>query len=265
VPKAGGSWLAHPLTRGHDLDDPATTILRRRIIREKGFLQRVYREWYARIRAALPEGPGVVLELGSGGGFFREIVPDALTSDVLPLPGLGVVLAGERLPFRTGALKAIVMTNVFHHLPDARAFLREAERALRAGGRIVMIEPWNSPFGSLVYRILHHEPFEPGAVQWELPEGGPLSGANGALPWIVFERDKARFALEFPAWRAAAIAPLMPLAYLLSGGVSLRLGVPAAAYALVRGLESLLPQRACAMFAVIVLERLSHQPHAEVR
>src|SRR5690242_11509894 len=66
--------LAHPLTRGIDLDDPKTTTLRREIIRSKPFLRRIYNEWYRWIADQIPTGAGGVLELGSGAGFFDELV-----------------------------------------------------------------------------------------------------------------------------------------------------------------------------------------------
>lgn len=72
--------LAHPLTRGLDLDDPETTVLRRRIILEKHFLHALYREWYAELLAAIPPAdncPGAVLELDSGGVFSRRCCPNA--------------------------------------------------------------------------------------------------------------------------------------------------------------------------------------------
>jgi hypothetical protein len=58
--------LAHPLTRGPDIDDPRTTRVRQKIIQEKGFLRRIYQEWYREIVAALPPSQGAVLELGAG-------------------------------------------------------------------------------------------------------------------------------------------------------------------------------------------------------
>jgi SAM-dependent methyltransferase len=254
------SQLQHPLTKGLDLDDPRTTVLRRQIISEKGFLSKVYREWCVRIRDAVPAGPGRVLELGSGGGILRDFIPDLLTSDVLTLPELDVVATGEALPFDAASLKALVMTNVFHHVANARAMLCEAARVTRAGGRVVMIEPWNTPWSRFVYRHLHHEPFEPTVGDWSLaPDGGPLSTANGALPWIVFERDRARFDEAFPEWKVVSISPIMPISYVLSGGVSLRIQCPPVLYAFIRGVEELLPRRLFAMFAIIVLERTSER------
>src|SRR5215211_7466202 len=93
-------WLAHPLTRGLDLNDPRTTKLRRRIIQEKRFLRHVYETWYAALAEALPSGDDAVLELGSGAGFLGEWIPDLITSDILPIPGVELVLDGQRLPFK---------------------------------------------------------------------------------------------------------------------------------------------------------------------
>lgn len=67
--------LAHPLTRGLDIDDPQTTHLRQQIIQEKYFLRKIYEEWYQSIAASLPSGYGAVLELGSGAGFYERICP----------------------------------------------------------------------------------------------------------------------------------------------------------------------------------------------
>ncbi|HEX3554161.1 MAG TPA: methyltransferase domain-containing protein [Thermoanaerobaculia bacterium] len=250
-------WLEHPLTRGLDLDDPRTTHLRRRILAEKRFLRRIYEEWYAALAASLPAGEGAVLELGSGAGFLADFVPGLVRSEVFYAPGIDTVLDGLALPFATGALRAIAMTNVLHHLPRPARFFAEAARCVRAGGVVTMIEPWVTPWSQWVYTRLHHEPFEPAAKEWELAEGGPLSGANGALPWILFQRDRERFEREAPAWRVRSIEPLMPLRYLVSGGISLRGLAPAVTYPLWRGVERALSpwRRQLAMFAHVVLDR----------
>lgn len=92
--------LAHPLTRGKDLDSPETTRLRKQIIEGKPFLRKVYEEWYQLLLEEIPQNmEGGVLELGSGAGFFNRIVPDAITSDVLHISELTLVLDAHRLPF----------------------------------------------------------------------------------------------------------------------------------------------------------------------
>lgn len=250
-------YLAHPLTRGWDIDAPETTCLRKRIICEKPFLRRIYEEWYRTIVSDLPQGDGGVLELGSGAGFMSEYIPDLITSDILPLPGVSLQVDAHQMPFSDGALRGIVMTNVFHHLGNPRRFLEEAARCVRVGGAIVMVEPWLSTWSKLIYTRLHHEPFDPEAGDWEFPVSGPLSDANGALPWIVFQRDRARFEKEFPQWRVQAIVPCMPFRYLVSGGISLRSLAPAFTFGAWRWLEQLLSRWMThwAMFARIVIVR----------
>ncbi len=247
-------WV-HPLARGSDIDSPSTTDLRRQIIADNRFLRKIYEEWYSLIAAELPAGSGPVLEIGSGAGFLSRYIPDAFTSDVFPVRGLNLVLNSCQLPFAAQCLRAIAMTNVFHHIPSPSLFLDEAARCVRVGGAIVMIEPWDSLWSRWVYGNLHHEPYQRDVEHWEFPSTGPLSGANGALPWIVFERDRVRLARDHPQWRVASLKPLMPLAYLVSGGVTYRSFLPGWSFSSVRTLEKILPHRHFAMFACIKLER----------
>lgn len=249
--------LTHPRMRGRDLDHPATTGLKRALVRDKRFLRKIYDEWYVMIAEALRRGDAPVLELGSGPGFLGERIPGLITSEIFFVPGVRVVLDGCALPFADDSLRGIVMTDVFHHLPDARRFMSEASRCVGVGGSVVMVEPWVTPWSRMIYANLHHEPFMPEAAEWDVPSSGPLSGANGALPWIVFERDRARFEAEFPRWRIRAIEPFMPFRYLLSGGVSLRSLMPGIAFGAWRAVERALRpwMKHLAMFAFIALDR----------
>lgn len=255
------SWLEHPLTRGLPIDSPGTTILRRQVIAAKPFLRQIYEEWYDGIARRIPDTPGRVLELGAGPGFLQEHVPGVIRSEIFPCPGVAVALDGCSLPFAPGSLRAIVMTDVFHHIPDARRFLLEAGTVVREGGAIVMVEPWVTPWSRFVYANFHYEPFSPAAERWEFSSSGPLSGANGALPWIVFERDRALFEREFPQWRIQEITPCMPIRYLLSGGVSLRTFMPGWTFPAWRAAEMALGplMGRLAMFATIVLRRIEHE------
>jgi SAM-dependent methyltransferase len=250
--------LSHPVTRGLELDDPRLTALRVEVIQQKPFLRRIYSEWYQLIRSRIPDGAGAVLELGSGGGYFRQFVPHIIRSDVFLGSNLDLVTDARHLPFGPNRLKAITMTDVFHHVPKPEAFLREAIDCLRPGGRIIMIEPWVCRWSTLIYRHLHHEPFLPEAESWDFPETGPLSGANGALPWIVFVRDRQTFIRKFPELEIEEIRPMMPVRYLLSGGVSLRDIVPSVTYTAWQRLETALSNwnETLGMFALFSLRRL---------
>jgi SAM-dependent methyltransferase len=249
--------FAHPLTASLDLDDPATTELRKQIISSKPFLKAIYDEWYGMLLRALPAGEGEVLELGSGAGYCAEVIPGLITSEVFPCRNIKVVLDAQRLPFDARSLRAIVMTNVLHHIPDATRFFTEAVRCLRPGGKIVMIEPWVTWWSRIVYQHLHHEPFDPDATNWSFPTQGPLSGANGALPWILLVRDRSKFETNFPQLAIEQIRPFLPLRYLVSGGVGMRSLMPGFMHSPWAALENMLePQMSrLGMFAFVSLHR----------
>ena len=249
--------LAHPATRGLDLDAPETTALRREIIRSKPFLKAIYEEWYRLIVDRVPEGKGVVLELGAGGGFLSEVLDGVVTSDVFEVPGVDRVIDARELPFEDNELKAIAMTNVFHHIPDVAQFLSEAQRTLRPGGRVLMIEPWNTWWSRFVHNNLHVEAMEPDAVDWSFPSAGPLSTANAALPWIVAERDRDRLESEWPHLGVEEIKPFMPFRYLASGGVSMRSLQPLWSFNAWKALEKYTgTETTSAVFALIVIEHM---------
>ena len=142
------------------LNDPGTTAARRDRLRRGGYLRRLYSHWYRLLLREIPNVPGEVLELGSGGGFFEEFLPGLRTSDVMHVPGVELVVDARSLPFPDGSLRAIVGTNVLHHVPDIERFLGEAQRTLTEGGRLVFIEPWPTALSRPIYRHLHHEPFD---------------------------------------------------------------------------------------------------------
>jgi SAM-dependent methyltransferase len=249
--------LEHPLTAGRKLDDPSTTELRKRIIASKPFLKAIYDEWYSMLARQLPSEDGDVLELGSGAGYCERFIPDLITSDVFLCPGIRLVANGQSMPFSEASLRGIVFTDVLHHMPDVRQFFGEASRCLRPGGKILMIEPWVSPWSRFVYSHFHHEPFRPEAEEWSFPSIGPLSGANGALPWIVFVRDRHRFETEFPRLVIDTIRPFMPFRYLVSGGVGMRELMPGFTHSIWKSFECVLkPQMSnLAMFAFVSLRR----------
>jgi SAM-dependent methyltransferase len=232
-------------------------LLRRRIIKEKIFLRRIYYEWYQGIGASLPERKGLVIELGSGPGILKEVIPGLITSEVFYIPGVDVVLDGQQIPLISKSLRGIVMINVLHHLPQPRRFLSEAARCIFPGGVIIMVEPWVTIWSRFIYRRFHQEPFCPDATTWEFPCSGPLTGANVALPWIIFSRDRSQFEREFPEWRIAKIEPSMPFRYLISGGMSLVSLNPAWTFGLWKRLEKLLKplMKHLAMFTQIELVR----------
>jgi hypothetical protein len=258
VPSLAG-WLREPRLRDLDLDDAASVPAVRATIESKASVRRCYEHWYRSLAGVLPRS-GLVVELGSGatGHLARRHIPHIVTSDIRAIEGVDRVVDACELPFGQGIVAGLAMINCFHHLPKAGDFLRSAGHCVSAGGRIAMIEPWCTPWSRFVYRYLHHEPMDPTRTDWSAIGSGPLSGANIALPWIVFERDRARFEREYPQWEIVQLRPMMPCSYLLSGGIGFRPLVPDVVHQLAHRIESALPQRLCAMFALIELRRTGH-------
>ena len=87
-------------------------------------------------RRRLPPCEGRVLELGSGAGFLKKFIPDLITSEIFATPGAALVMDAHAMPLRNGSLRAIVMTNVLHHLARPRRFFAEATRCVKSGGSI---------------------------------------------------------------------------------------------------------------------------------
>ncbi len=238
------SFLALPEAAqlSDNLDDVSTTLVHRRILNQKRFLRRIYTEFYEMMRSRLGPDPDgkTVLEIGSGAGFIKDILPRCITSDLIAMDGLDVACSALAFPFKDRSLDAVLMINVLHHLPDARLFFNELGRCLKPGGQVIMVEPANTWWGKFVYTHFHHEPFDEKTPDWHFAPGGRLTDANVALPWILFSRDREKFRTEYPDLRIVSARPHTPFRYLLSGGFTMRSLAPAFSYPLFKGLGALL-------------------------
>jgi SAM-dependent methyltransferase len=230
------------------------------IIQAKPFLNRLYREIYDRYRECLSRCPkeGIAIELGSGGGFAKEVLPELTTTDILAYEKVDRVVDATQMPFEDESLRAIFLLNVFHHIPNVEKFLEESSRCLKTGGRVLIEDEYPGIIAKPILKYAHHEPFDEKTWDWSFKTTGPLSGANGALAWIVFERDRARFKEKFPALRVVRFARHSPLKYWLSGGLKSWTLVPGFLYPLMvwvdRALIKLSPK--LASFVTIELEKV---------
>ena len=100
-----------------DLDDPNASLAHRDIILKKPFLKKLYNDWYLIFIIKSKEiKNGKYLEIGSGGGFLKDVFPEVITSDILILPNVDLIFTAEEIPFKENELASIVMLNVFHHI-----------------------------------------------------------------------------------------------------------------------------------------------------
>jgi SAM-dependent methyltransferase len=260
------SALTHRLARGIDLDSADATAVHARLIREKGFLRRLYLHYYAEFEACIARAApgGIVLEVGSGSGFYKEIRPDAVSLDLREGANVDVLGSALSLPFRDQSTSAILLLNVLHHLPDPVEFFSECERVLKPGGRVCLIEPYAGPLSRRLIRPLHHEPWDETAG-WTLPPAGPLTGANMALPWIIFERDHARYTAERPNLPIARRRLHTFVLYLVSGGVSMRSFAPGVLFGPLLAVEHLLAPAGSLLASMMTIELVKRVAAREPR
>jgi SAM-dependent methyltransferase len=150
---------------------------------------------------------GRVLDIGSGGGSsvlaLRRLLPDAevIASDISPqllrilaehverddeLRGRVGALCFDlhRAIFRGDAFDLVVGCAILHHLLDPRAALANVAASLRAGGRIVLVEPLES--GSLCLMAIFADVLE---TLTERGEGdGQLAGLMRAMRFDIQSR-----------------------------------------------------------------------------
>jgi len=192
---------------------------RREVWRSKEIVRRLYHKWYGIIGDAIK--PGTILEIGGGSGNLKEFFPDVMSSDIIFVPWLDVVADAHHLPFQKENFDNIILFDVLHHLIDPASFFKQAQRALKQKGRIVLMEPYISWASFFIYRFLHPEgliwnvdPFKKGYLE---KNKNHLHG-NQALPTLMFERNKHLFAKKFPGLNIIKIEKMDFIIYPLSGG-----------------------------------------------
>jgi SAM-dependent methyltransferase len=232
--------LEEPALKGVDLGSTRWFDIQRELIVRRPLVKATYDRWYSLMLAdagsAPPAPGGQVVELGSGANYVKLLDPTVITSDVVP-GSADMVVDAQALPFADATLRAILLTHVFHHIPQPERFLEEALRALVPGGVITMIDVAHTPFARLLFGRFHPEKYESRTEGWALDTSGPYGGANQAMTWIVFRRDAGEFARRFPGLRIECIELLPWFGYLLSGGLTRRNLIPPAVVSGIRLLD----------------------------
>jgi len=200
---------------------------------KKPAVRAIYHYWYRKVKAALSVcGPTV--EIGCGCGNFKEFMADAIATDYVDTEWSERKVDACQMPFSDESVGNIVGIDVLHHIVNPMQFLRDAERILTAGGRIVLIEPYvHSLWGRLVYRVLHHEPVSMNADFFDMPydpdQPYPPDYANGATGYILFWKQLAKLAIAVPGLAVVQKELFSFIAYPMSGGFQPFSALPAAA------------------------------------
>lgn len=235
----------------------------RRVWDAKPVLQRVYREeFFARLLAQ--RVAGVSVEVGAGPGFLKEAAKDILATDLIRCPWLDAVVDAQRLPFRTASVANVLGLDVLHHLAAPMSFLGEVQRVLSPGGRLILVEPWITPFSRVLFRFFHQERCDLTEKPWlaAATDGAETKAAfdgNQAIPYLMFGRRRREETLALlPGFALRTLEPFCLFSYLLSGGFNHASLLPRGLYPAVAGFERVttrLWRRLAALRVLLVLEK----------
>ncbi len=202
----------------------------RDIWQKKKVLRDIYHDWYRLIIENMADNRPV-LEIGSGGGNFKGFFPDVISSDYIFCEWIDLNLDAHSLPFRQNSLGNIIFIDVLHHLANPVLFLSEAHRVLQNNGRLIMLEPYISPFSYIIYNYFHQEDVDFKVDVWnrqiESKNKKAAFDGNSAIPTIMFSKEIKRFHKEFPNLKVIKKELLTFILYPLSGGFDRKSFVPA--------------------------------------
>ena len=228
---------------------------------EKPLLREIYREFYRRISAARTTTvPGITVEIGSGLGKIKDVVPECITTDLFPNPWLDRTENAYRLSFATGSVANLILFDVWHHLEFPGIALQEFCRVLVPGGHLILFEPAAGFLGRQIYGRFHKEPLglqEPMRWDEKPPEDFETRyyAAQGNA-WRLFHQGEYQDQLR--SWKTLSVTYPLGLAYAGSGGFSGPQLYPQFLGGAIRALDAA-ASRMPNLFAIrmlVVLERL---------
>lgn len=254
--------LRDPLLVGMDVDGENRLELHRKMLGKKRMLRETFNEFHHLFRELDRQffsGKGIEVELGAGVSPMRDSYPEVLATDIIDAPHLDQVINAEAMDLADKSVRTIYGQNCFHHFPHPDQFLNELDRVLVPGGGAILLEPYYGPFATFLYkRLFRTEGFDKAYPSWETPVEGPMNGANQALSYIVFIRDRNEYERKHPSLRIVhqELAGNY-LKYLLSGGLNFRQLLPDSFTGLIGLLEKLISplNRWIALHHVVVIRK----------
>ncbi len=237
--------LRDPSVRNLDADAGDRLRIHAAMLARKPMLQRVFaafHDTFDRLDRSFLSGQGSRIELGAGVAPIRDSYPDVLATDVVAGVGLDRVLDAEDMDLPDASVRVLFGQNCFHHFPHPKRFFEELERVCVPGGGAILLEPYFGPLASYLFqRMFRSEGYDKQFPSWNTPSTGPMNGANQALSYIVFERDRSEFERLFPRLQIVHRERCdYYLMYLLSGGLNFRQMFPARGWPLLAAIEAML-------------------------
>ena len=192
--------------------------------KRKPVLRDIYRGFHQQIAQQVsPDLRGEIIEIGSGIGSLRDVIPTCTRTDAYPSPFIDRVENAYALSCADRSVSHLILFDVFHHLKYPGTAMDEFGRVLVERGRLILFDACLSLLGLAVYGLFHPEPvglFRP--IVWRAPDGRPPGpedyyAAQGNATRL-FGRKKHAPWLE--GWTLVTMQRLSALSYVASGGYS---------------------------------------------
>jgi SAM-dependent methyltransferase len=187
----------------------------------KPILREIYRDFHLILAGYLSAVSGETIEIGSGIGNIKEVIPNCVRTDIFSNPWIDRQENIYQLSMPSDSVANLILFDVFHHLEYPMDAVDECRRVLRKGGRLLVFDHAMSVAGFLFSKFVHHE--RAGFLKgYNLRVGNksllgvPRYYADHANTQRIFVR---RFdELLRPDWDRVTLLKLPAIKWLLSGG-----------------------------------------------
>lgn len=165
-----------------------------------------------------------VYELGCGAGFsrFYLINPDLKLTDVSKHPWVDEYVDALNLPFPPNSVDNLICSHMIHHLANPKKFFKNALKALKPGGSIIISEIETSIATRILLRLMRHEgwSYDVDVFNENIIANDPKDpwSANCAIPQLLFS-DSKKFEKEIPGYEVIKNELTEFSIFPLSGGV----------------------------------------------
>ena len=214
-----------------DVDSKKRINVHRKILETKPIIKNVFQEvhkLFINLDENYLSGDGKKIELGAGAYPIKETYSEVISTDIVDGDNIDQVIDAMNMDLKPNSVRVFFGQNVFHHFSDPKKFFTEIDRVLETGGGAILLEPYYGLISSLIYpHISATEAFDKKQLDWKGNHTGPMKGANQALSYIVFKRDKDKFLNDFPNLEIKYHKTTNNyMRYLLSGGLNFKQLIP---------------------------------------
>jgi hypothetical protein len=245
------------LKLNHQLIDKKNRI----IYKKKILSNKIYEDYYKLIKKNILKSKFKILELGSGGGNIKKIIPHCITSDQFKSKKIDKKINIYSINLKKNSISNVIIIDVFHHLELPSLALDEIKKILIKKGRLIMIEPAMGLIPRIIYKLFHYEPngFNY-KINWNKTSQKGLNKnryfAAQSLPWRAFIMKELDLKKNF---KINKVEIFSDFSFILSGGYSYPAFYPLIFYFVIKKIDlflTFLSKRLFGARMLIVLEKI---------